>query len=308
MCFALRQAQGEREEDVFYSLLNDSKNLNGIFYPITSIINKHALYQTGDTVMEEKRLLSWNVNGIRAIKGKGFLEWLYRESPDILCLQETKAQPDQLDADLKEPQGYHVYWAYPERKGYSGVAVYSREKPVNVSYDFGGAGFDIEGRVIIAEYPGFTLFNIYFPNGKQGPERLNYKMTFYDRFLEFADALKKAGKKLVICGDVNTAHKEIDLARPKENSKVSGFLPEERAWIDKFVAHGYVDTFRQFHQESQQYTWWDMKSGARERNVGWRIDYFFISVNLLSSVHDAFILPEVMGSDHCPIGVTLNID
>jgi exodeoxyribonuclease-3 len=293
---------------VFYSLLNDSKNLNGIFYPIESIINKHSLYQTGDTVMEEKRLLSWNVNGIRAIKGKGFLEWLYQESPDILCLQETKAQPDQLDADLKEPRGYHVYWAYPERKGYSGVAVYSREKPLNVRYDFGNSGIDIEGRVIIAEYPGFTLFDVYFPNGKAGPERLNYKMTFYDTFLEYADALKAEGKKLVICGDVNTAHKEIDLARPKENSKVSGFLPEERAWIDKFVAHGYLDTFRRFHKEPNQYTWWDMKSGARERNVGWRIDYFFISENLLSSVTGAFIMPEVMGSDHCPIGITLKED
>ena len=133
-------------------------------------------------------------------------------------------------------------------------------------------------------------------------------MTFYDVFLKYADALKAAGKKLVICGDVNTAHKEIDLARPKENSKVSGFLPEERAWIDKFVAHGYVDTFRQFHQEPDQYTWWDLKSGARERNVGWRIDYFFVSENLLPSVTDAFILPEVMGSDHCPIGITLKID
>ena len=257
--------------------------------------------------MEEKRLLSWNVNGIRAIKGKGFLEWLNKESPDVLCLQETKAQPDQLDAELKEPRDYHVYWAYPERKGYSGVAVYSREKPEIVRYDFGG-GIDIEGRVIIAEYPGFTLFNVYFPNGKQGPERLNYKMTFYDIFLEYADALKATGKKMVICGDVNTAHKEIDLAHPKENSKVSGFLPEERAWLDKFVEHGYMDTFRQFHKEPQQYTWWDMKSGARERNVGWRIDYFFVSKNLLSSVSGAFILPEVMGSDHCPIGITLKID
>lgn len=257
--------------------------------------------------MVEKRLLSWNVNGIRAIKGKGFLEWLYRESPDILCLQETKAQPDQLDADLKEPPGYSVYWAYPERKGYSGVAVYSREKPVDLRYNFGDTGLDIEGRVIIAEYPGFTLFNIYFPNGKQGPERLNYKMTFYDKFLEYADSLIAAGKKLVICGDVNTAHKEIDLARPKENSKVSGFLPEERAWIDKFVEHGYVDTFRRFHQEPQQYTWWDMKSGARARNVGWRIDYFFVSENLAKSVTGAFILPDVMGSDHCPIGITLEL-
>jgi exodeoxyribonuclease-3 len=259
--------------------------------------------------MKEKKLLCWNVNGIRAIKGKGLLDWLRRESPDILCLQETKAHLDQLDADLREPQGYHAYWNHPkERKGYSGVAVYTREKPVSVSYDLGDTGLDLEGRIIIAEYPEFTLFDVYFPNGKSGPERLNYKMIFYDVFLDYADALKAAGKKLVICGDVNTAHKEIDLARPKENSKVSGFLPQERAWIDKFVAHGYADTFRHFNKEPNQYTWWDMKSGARARNVGWRIDYFFVSENLLPSVTMAFIMPEVMGSDHCPVGIMLKVN
>jgi len=258
--------------------------------------------------MKETKLFSWNVNGIRAIKGKGFLDWLDRESPDILCLQETKARPEQLDADLKEPPGYKVYWNYPERKGYSGVAVYSKEEPVDVRYDFGEGGLDIEGRVILAEYPGFTLFNVYFPNGKASPERLNYKMAFYDTFLQYADSLKDAGKKPVICGDVNTAHKEIDLARPRENSKVSGFLPEERAWIDKLISHGYVDTFRRFNKEPNQYTWWDMKSGARARNVGWRIDYFFVSGNLMPSLADAFIIPEVMGSDHCPIGIVLKTD
>jgi exodeoxyribonuclease-3 len=235
--------------------------------------------------MKEKSLLSWNVNGIRAVRGKGFLGWLGKESPDILCLQETKARPEQLDVDLKDPAGYQAYWNHPERKGYSGVAVFTREKPLDIRYDFGDSKLDLEGRVIIAEYPEFTLFNVYFPNGKQGPERLGYKM--------------------VICGDVNTAHKEIDLARPKENSKVSGFLPEERAWIDKFIAHGYVDTFRWFNQEPDQYTWWDLKSGARARNVGWRIDYFFVSENLLPAITNAFIMPDVTGSDHCPIGITL---
>ena len=198
--------------------------------------------------MKETRLLSWNVNGIRAIKGKGFVDWLNKESPDILCVQETKAQPGQLGDDLKEPEGYHTYWNSPERKGYSGVAVFTKEKPLDVKYDFGDSGFNIEGRVIIAEYAEFTLFNIYYPNGKSGAERLAYKMSFYDTFLQYADSLKDAGKKLVICGDVNTAHREIDLARPKENSKVSGFLPEERAWIDKLISHGYVDTFRRFNQ------------------------------------------------------------
>jgi exodeoxyribonuclease-3 len=258
--------------------------------------------------VKEIKLLSWNVNGIRAIKGKGFLEWLSKESPDMLCLQETKAQPDQIDDDLKGPPGYRTYWNYPERKGYSGVAVFTKEEPVDVRYDFGDGAFDVEGRVVIAEYPGFTLCDIYYPNGKSGSERLNYKMDFYGAFLKYADALKNAGKKLVICGDVNTAHKEIDLARPKENLKVSGFLPEERAWIDKLISHGYVDTFRRFNQEPNQYTWWDLKSGARSRNVGWRIDYFFVSENLLPALADAFILPEVMGSDHCPIGIVLRTD
>ena len=255
--------------------------------------------------MKETRLLSWNVNGIRAIRKKGFLEWLERESPDILAIQETKVQPDQLEGDLKGPPGYRTYWNSPERKGYSGVAVFAREEPREVRYDLGDASLDLEGRVIVADYHDFTLFNIYFPNGKMGPERLSYKLAFYDRFLAYADSLKKAGRKLVICGDVNTAHNEIDLARPRENSKVSGFLPEERAWMDKFLAQGYVDTFRHFNKEPNHYTWWDLKSGARARNVGWRLDYFFVSENLLPAVTGAFILPDVMGSDHCPVCIVL---
>jgi exodeoxyribonuclease-3 len=258
--------------------------------------------------MPELRILSWNVNGIRAVAKKGFLEWLNQDKPDILCLQETKAHPDQLDAALKEPAGYHAYWNYPERRGYGGVATFTQEKPREVRYDFGAADLDLEGRVIIAEYPAFTLGNVYFPNGKMGPERLAYKMAFYDAFLDYADKLKEAGTRLVICGDVNTAHKEIDLARPKENAKISGFLPEERAWIDKFLAHGYVDTFRHFHKEPGQYSWWDLKSGARARNVGWRIDYFFVSENLLPQLSGAFIMSEVTGSDHCPVGITLKTD
>ena len=257
--------------------------------------------------MKEIKLLSWNVNGIRAVKGKGFLEWFFKESPDILCLQETKAQPEQLDADLLEPEGYYACWNFPERRGYSGAAVYTREEPQNISYDLDEKSLDIEGRVIVAEYPGFTLMNIYFPNGKRDQERLEYKLAFYDVFLDFADKQRAKGMKLVICGDVNTAHKEIDLARPKANSTVSGFLPIEREWIDKFVSHGYIDTFRIFNKEPDQYTWWDMKSGARARNVGWRIDYFYVSDDLLSSLTGAFIMPDVMGSDHCPIGITLNI-
>jgi len=255
--------------------------------------------------MKETKILCWNVNGIRAAKKYGLLEWLYREPIDILCLQETKAHPEQLDKDLQEPHGYYAYWNYPERKGYSGVATFTREKPFRVQNDMGVQDFDIEGRVIISEYPQFILFNVYFPNGKKDESRLKYKMDFYGTFLDFVEPLRQKGEKLIICGDFNTAHTEIDLARPKENKNISGFLPIERAWLDKLVAHGYIDTFRHFNKEPNHYTWWDLKSRARERNVGWRIDYFFVTENLLRSVSKAFIMPEVMGSDHCPIGITL---
>jgi len=257
--------------------------------------------------MREITLLSWNVNGIRAVQRKGFLGWFSGQSPGILCLQETKAHPEQLDDELVNIEGYHSYWNYPEKKGYAGVVLYTREEPRNVVYAFSDDSLDIEGRVIISEYPAFTLFNIYFPNGGAGNKRVPYKMDFYDVFLKYADSLVKAGRKLIICGDLNTAHKEIDLARPKENVKNTGFLPEERAWMDKFVSHGYVDTFRHFNNEPGQYSYWDMKSGARARNVGWRIDYFFISEDLLSSLTGAFIMPDVMGSDHCPIGITIKL-
>ncbi len=255
--------------------------------------------------MKEIKILCWNVNGIRAAGRKGFLEWLYGESPDIICLQETKAHPEQLDEDLREPHGYHAYWNYPETKGYAGVATFTKEEPLRVEEGFGIEKFDVEARAIITEHPEFVLFNVYFPNGKKNATRLKYKMDFYDAFLGFTESLKAQDKKLVICGDFNTAHKEMDLARPKENEKVSGFLPLEREWIDKFVAHGYVDTFRHFNKEPHQYTWWDLKTRARERNIGWRIDYFFVTENLLPSVSKAFIMPEVMGSDHCPIGIIL---
>jgi exodeoxyribonuclease-3 len=256
--------------------------------------------------MKELKLLCWNVNGIRAVKGKGSLDWLYRESPDIISFQETKAHIEQLDIGLKEPPGYLTYWNHPEeRKGYSGVAIFTKDEPLSVKYGFNDIELDLEGRVIVAEYPEFTLLNIYFPNGKKDETRLRYKMDFYEVFLQYADALRDRGRRLIICGDLNTAHNEIDLARPKENANVSGFLPEERDWMDKFVAHGYVDTFRHFNKEPSQYTWWDLKSGARARNVGWRLDYFFVSEDLLPSVTRAFIMSEVMGSDHCPVGIIL---
>jgi exodeoxyribonuclease-3 len=251
------------------------------------------------------RLISWNVNGIRASHKKGLLEWFKKEKPDMLCLQETKAHPEQLVEELKNVDGYESYFSSAEKKGYSGVVTYTNQKPISVQQGIGIKKFDSEGRFIITEFNEFTLFNIYFPNGKASVERLQYKMDFYDSFLKHCNKLLKQGKKIVVCGDVNTAHKEIDLARPKENSQTSGFLPEEREWIDKFLAAGFIDTFRMFNLEPENYTWWDMVTRARDRNVGWRIDYFYASENLKKNIVSASIHSSVMGSDHCPIELEL---
>ncbi|OQX87727.1 exodeoxyribonuclease III [candidate division KSB1 bacterium 4484_87] len=252
------------------------------------------------------RLLSWNVNGIRAVHKKNFMEWLHNDQPDILCLQETKAQDDQIPKDISEAEGYEFYHAAAERKGYSGVAMLTKFMPVSVNSGMGIAELDSEGRLLQADFGKFILLNIYFPNGKQSKERLQYKMDFYDAFLDYADRLRAEGKKIIICGDVNTAHKEIDLAHPKENEKRSGFLPEERAWIDRLLAHGFVDTFRMFVKEGGHYSWWDMRTRARDRDIGWRIDYFFVSEDLTGDVKNAFIEKEVLGSDHCPVGIELD--
>jgi len=251
------------------------------------------------------RLISWNVNGIRAIYKKGFLDWFKIVSPDILSLQETKAHPDQLVDELKNVDGYESHFSAAEKKGYSGVVTYTKIKPVSVKPGIGIQKFDSEGRFIITEFENFTLFNIYFPNGKASPERLQYKMEFYETFLKHCKKLLKQNKKIVVCGDVNTAHKEIDLARPKENSNTSGFLIEEREWIEKFLSAGFIDTFRMFNHEPENYTWWDMVTRARERNVGWRIDYFYASENLKNNIVSATIHSTVMGSDHCPIELEL---
>jgi exodeoxyribonuclease-3 len=257
--------------------------------------------------MKKYRLLSWNVNGIRAQEKKGFLEWLDKESPDILCVQETKAHIEQLSDNLINPKGYKTYWCSGEKKGYSGVATFSKIDPKKTETVFCSDKYHNEGRILIHHFDDFVLFNIYFPNGQRDNERLKYKLGFYDEFLDFVDKLKDKGKKIIICGDVNTAHKEIDLARPKENVNSSGFLPIEREWMDKLVEHGYVDTFREFTKENGHYTYWDTITRARERNVGWRIDYFFISPNLLKGLKKAFTMPDVMGSDHCPIGIEIEV-
>jgi len=251
------------------------------------------------------RLLSWNVNGIRSVWRKGFQKWLRREQPDILCLQETKAELAQMPKELRRMKGYRLFVSSGEKKGYSGVALLSKTEPLEIRTGFEVERFDREGRVQIARFEDFILCNIYFPNGKASKERLQYKLDFYDAFLEASMGMKDSGEKVIVCGDVNTAHKEIDLARPKENARISGFLPEERAWVDRFVSSGFVDTFRIFDRFPGKYTWWDMKTRARERNVGWRIDYFFVTENLLPRLQGAFIQQDVQGSDHCPIGIDL---
>ena len=257
--------------------------------------------------MKRISICSWNVNGIRAAYAKGFLEWFRGNQPDILCVQETKAGEEQLPPALREVEGYRAYFSSPDRKGYSGVGLYTRLEPARVWSGFGVPRFDREGRTLISDYGRFALLNVYFPNGKASRERLAYKMDFCRAFLAYAEALREGGKGIIVCGDFNTAHTEMDLARPRENSKVSGFLPEERAWLDEFVDHGYVDTFRMFNREPGHYTWWDLKTRARERNIGWRIDYFFVSEDLRDSVRSSFILAEVMGSDHCPIRMELAV-
>ena len=257
--------------------------------------------------MKKLKLLSWNVNGIRAAEKKGFLNWLGKEKPDIVCVQETKAHKDQLSQALLSPNGYKTFWSSAEKKGYSGVATFTKTEPKNTETGFGIKHFDSEGRILMHDYGDFILFNIYFPNGARSQERLDYKMDFYDEFLKYINKLKAKGKKLIVCGDVNTAHTEIDLARPKENQGTSGFLPIERKWMDKLVSSGYIDTFRHFVKEGGHYTYWDQITRARERNVGWRIDYFFITPNLLDGLKKAFIMSDVMGSDHCPLGIELNL-
>jgi len=254
------------------------------------------------------KLLSWNVNGLRAIYKKNFLEWFTENNADIFCIQETKAHREQLPEELLTRKGYFSYFAQAERKGYSGVALWSKKEPEIITYQMHIPRFDLEGRLIQANYPEFILFNIYFPNGKASRERLQFKMDFYENILKKMDKLLNQGKKIVICGDVNTAHREIDLARPKENEKNSGFLPEERAWIDRLIERGFIDAFRQFYFEGNHYSWWDYKTRARERNIGWRIDYFFVSDILEKNLKSAFIQSEVLGSDHCPIGIELDFN
>lgn len=253
------------------------------------------------------KLYSWNVNGIRALQKKGFLDWLNATQPDILGLQETKASPDQLDGELIAPPGYNTYWAASTvKKGYSGVALYTKTEPKRVQIGLGIEEYDQEGRTIIAEYDDFTFITAYFPNGSSDHSRVPFKLAYYQAFLDYCNGCVADGRPVIFCGDLNTAHQEIDLARPKQNTKTTGFMPEEREWLTRYVDAGYVDIFRELNPTLEgAYNWWSNRSGARENNIGWRIDYFFITPDLRDRVETATIHPDVMGSDHCPISLTL---
>jgi exodeoxyribonuclease-3 len=250
-------------------------------------------------------IYSWNINGLRAVVRKNFLEFIEKEDPDILAIQETKLQEEQIPDEVKNLSQYHQYWNFAEKKGYSGVAVLTKQKPERVEYSIGDAGYDTEGRLLILYFSDFVLINCYFPNGKMNDERLQYKLNYYELMFNLMQKLRKDGYDVVVCGDYNTAHKEIDLANPERNKDISGFLPIERKWLDKLVDNSWVDTFRQFNQEPKQYSWWTYRFGARKRNVGWRIDYFFVNKDFMKNVKSAFIRQDIMGSDHCPIGVEI---
>jgi exodeoxyribonuclease III len=258
------------------------------------------------------KIISWNTNGLRATAKQGFFTPLFEEKPDVLCLQETKVEPEQLPEEVRNIPGYNSYFSYSqERKGYSGVAIYCKEKPKEIFYGMGKKGpeqkLDTEGRLLGVKLKNYTIITGYFPNGGQGPHRLKYKLEFYNAFLKFILKLRKNGENIIFCGDVNTAHEAIDLARPKANEENTGFLPIERAWIDKVIKNNFLDVWREFNPNKKDvYTYWDIKTRARDRNVGWRLDYFFADKKIMTKIKNAGMMSDYYGSDHCPIYLELN--
>jgi len=253
------------------------------------------------------RIISWNVNGIRAVEKRGFFDWLKQEDPDIICLNETKAEPGQLSPIFIDPPGtsYSSFWASAKKRGYSGVAIYTKTKPEKVRY-LGIPEFDDEGRVLIADYKDFTLIAAYFPNSQDERKRLPYKLAFNDAMLKLCNSIVKKGRHFLLCGDYNVAHTPIDIARPKQNENSAGYLPEERAWMTSFLEAGHVDTFRHFHpDETGHYTWWSYMGQARAKNIGWRIDYHCVDKGFLPRVKSSIIRPEILGSDHCPVEIEI---
>ena len=249
------------------------------------------------------KIISWNVNGLRAVYKRDFLQWLEETDADIVCLQEIKAQVDQLPSDLIEAKGYYSYFNAAVRKGYSGVAVYSKKKPKLLEGVLNHQRFDEEGRMLELEYPEFILMNFYLPHGGRQKENLDYKLEVYNRLLDYLEKIQD--KNLILVGDFNIAHEEIDLARPKQNLNNIMFTQEERKQIDQMIELGFTDTFRKFHKGEEHYTWWPYFVNARQRNLGWRLDYMFTSKKMTSKLKDAFIFRNVMGSDHCPVGIEL---
>ncbi len=251
-------------------------------------------------------LMSWNVNGIRACLRKGFLDFLRKYNPDVLALQEIKASEKDIPAEVKNFPGYYKYFYPAKRKGYAGTALFTKVKPAEVRFGIGIEEYDDEGRVITADFGKFYFVNIYFPNAQHGLTRLEFKLKFDEDIHRYLNSLREE-KPVVVCGDFNVAHKEIDLANPKQNVKNAGFTPEERAWMDRFIGDGWIDTFRMFVKEGGHYTWWSYRFDARARNIGWRVDYFIVSPELKDKVKNSWILSEVMGSDHAPIALELEI-
>lgn len=255
------------------------------------------------------QITTWNINGLRSTLNKGGLDWVKENPPDVLCLQEIKTFPEQLSEEqciMFDGLG-HSFWHPAERPGYSGVVTLCQEPPEEAQIGLGIPLYDAEGRIIISRHAGIVLLNVYVPNGQRDHGRLTYKLNFYSDLLEFCNRLTAAGEKLVLCGDFNTAHREIDLRNPKQNQKTSGFLPEERAWIDRFIDQGYVDAYRRLYPDREQYTWWTYLYKARQRNIGWRLDYFLVSENLMEQVSDVVIHDDIPGSDHCPVSLFLNL-
>lgn len=255
-----------------------------------------------------KKIISWNVNGIRAVEKKGFLDWIASCQADIVCIQETKANPGQLSAQLISPQfdegNYKSFWASAKKPGYSGTAIYSRTEPDSVE-TMGLTSFDDEGRVLVAKYGKLAVISAYFPNSQDAGARLSYKLDFCHSIKDYCDNLVSHGMNIVLCGDYNIAHKPIDLANPKPNEGNPGYLPEERAWMDEFTESGYCDTFRHFCKDPKQYSWWSYRFHAREKNIGWRIDYCCVNNSFMPSVRSATIMSQVLGSDHCPVAIEI---
>jgi exodeoxyribonuclease-3 len=254
------------------------------------------------------RIITWNVNGLRALLGKNAWDWIRTELPDVLCMQETKVQPEQLTSSqlsLMESD-YSTTWNSAVRPGYSGVVTLSRVQMSDINFSLGVDKFDIEGRLIQSRILDVILLNVYFPSGQSGRDRVDFKLEFYAELLKKCDELHNKGEMLIICGDFNTAHQEIDLKNYKQNQNTSGFLPEERAWVQKYLDHGFMDAFRSLYPDKEQYTWWSFRANARQRNVGWRLDYFLVSEKLMPRVRDVVVHDQVQGSDHCPVSLFLD--